>query len=347
MSNPALTDDKKVFAPNGQLAIEGVNIEQSISSNGIERSVRVLNNSGVALLILTADGMRTVCGKGNQLHDGNCYFICKYIIGRDVEVDIGSMVNTGSMDPEQIAHISKEIEIQRRSHMSARPDARVVEIDFHYVLPCQDIGFHTDGIWLPFLGIHVFKSGKRDDERIHFGMEGYAEVIRLSADARERRTLANQSGVSVLYITHDPKAEEPIFSFNEYYQGILFPTYDTIKPPGVYITRYGRRTTLNLEPLKRHYYIPVDQLLENRIFTMRDSYAAYVKEALRHKSKDGEEVLKALIGMVDPDYIRSKTGNRILDYEIAGTFSLGEVFQAIGAVADVSSKGASMFSKKR
>lgn len=275
------TDDHKVLESSSTLKLSGVNFNWRTTNNGYADETKIINSSGKELLILTADGMRFRSPVGAHSPDGKCYFLKTYYVGGHTSLDLNPLVEHDLVTREQLVEIEQSITKQRTDPMTGQLIMNEAVIEFRYVVECTHIEFMPEGIWIPYLGVHLFKSDIANHHKVHYGRSRYAEVLSESARTINEEGVPQAAGCAAVYVTNSRNVTAPVIMANQYYQGVLYPHFDEGRPPGIYIVQTNERRNLANELVRNYVYFPVNKFVENGIFKTREEFEAYMKEVDR------------------------------------------------------------------
>lgn len=275
------TDDRKVLESSGTLKLSGVNYNWRTTNNGLADETKIINSSGKELLILTADGMRFRSPVGAHSPDGKCYFLKTYYLGGHTTLDLNPLLENDLVTREQLIEIENKIAKQRVDSITGQFIMNEAVIEFRYAVECTHIDFMPEGIWIPYLGIHLFKSDIANHNKVHYGRSRYAEVLLETAKTINEEGVPQAAGCAAVYVTNSRNTTAPVIVANRYYQGVLYPSYDEARPPGIYIVQTNERRTLDNELVRNYVYFPLNQFVENSIFKTREEFESYMKEVDR------------------------------------------------------------------
>ncbi len=315
--NPILTDDVKIIG-NRVNAIPHVNLNY-IRGNDFSSSMRFVNTSGYDLLVLTADGMRMTSPVGGNRIDGSCYFIVTYNLGGNVELDLSSRVVDDPILRKQLDEIDKIITAHRIDPITNRVNAREVVVEFHYRVECKDIEYYSNGIWIPFLGVHLYQSTNRNGLCQHFGRSMYTEVIAFNNSVDTE--VSHATGCGVVYYVNEKTNIDPILVCTKLYSGIVKPVYDTAEKPGLYVYSTGQRKSLGGESIPSIVHIRPEEFLENGVYRTKDELTEAIEMLARKlrspkDSSEYKELLQVLPQIFPEFYKRYKVEEKEFDLSV-------------------------------
>lgn len=286
------TNDHKVLEDAHTLNITGLNLNWPTTNTGYSEECKFINCSGREILVLTADGLRLRSPIGPHVPNGKCYFLKSFRIGGHVTLELNPLLENDIVTRDQLIEIEQAIERQRTDPITGQRITTEVTVQFRYVVECIDIDQMEEGIWIPYLGVHLFKADFSNHHKVHYGRSRYAEVLMETAKSINDKGVPQAAGCAAVYTLRDRNNTIPVIVANQYYQGVLYPTYDPARPPGIYIVQTNERRTVENASVRNYVHIPVDKFAEHSVFRSREEFNAYIKDIDRKtQGKDLQTML--------------------------------------------------------
>lgn len=262
--SPRQTIDHKYTTQEG--ATLPIHNSYFIKPNEFKSEMHFINSSGFDLLVLTADGMRLCSDATGQREDGNCYFVVKYTLGGDVELNVSNSVEDDPALRKQLQSIEAIVDSYRYTNGPHQRNRAEAIVEFHYRIECTDIAHFTHGVWIPTVGVHLYRSTKRNGRCSHLGRSRFAEVLLFNDNFENQEEVSQAAGCGVVYYVSDEHNVDPIVVCNRHFSGVLYPEYEPDEPSGVHIYNVGQRTDVSNKRLTNIVFIPVAEFKANGIF---------------------------------------------------------------------------------
>lgn len=287
--HPADTEDVKLFRADGKLS-RNVNPDRlQYSPNTIGRTVNVVNNTVGPLLILMDDGTRTVIQPSSRGADHKCYFFVEYRVGGDVEFRNDPHLEIDNVSRETLMRITDLIEAARTDPVSGTRYRQECTVGYYYSLDCENIDEYHDGIYIDALNIHVYSSDSRTDAfKTHYGRSRYACRLNDPLGHRLPRGGPQAAGCSAVYYVNSQRNIYPVYVVNRFFTGVLKPTFDATRRPGIYIHSTQEHYMLGNMRVPGRMFIGEKDFDRLGVFKNINDVKAHYREAFKRANSNAE-----------------------------------------------------------